>query len=84
MAGPTNVRKLAGPGVAGMEHDTPLWHFDMETADIPALLSDPAKFLAGTGIPVHEKEEIAFRGPHAVTLCCYSTDEGMLCHSHKV
>jgi len=87
-SGPKNVRQLAGPGVSGMENDTPLWHYDVEAADIPALLADPAKFFAGTAIA---KAIAANKGTHEVTFvggsgttttCCYYSGSEHICHFH--
>ena len=88
-SGPKNVRQLAGPGVSGLENDTPLWHYDVEAADIPTLLSDPAKFFAGTPIA---QALAAHKETHGVTFvggastsgvkCCYTSGSQSICHPH--
>jgi hypothetical protein len=87
--GPKDVKQLAGPGVPGMEDDTPLWHFDVDVAHIPALVSDPGKFFAGTPIAA---ALAASEEPHSVTFtggpviagldCCYHSGSQTICHPH--
>lgn len=88
-SGPKNVRQLAGPGVSGLEGDTPLWHYDVEAEDIPTLLSDPAKFFAGTAIA---QDLAVSKQTHGVTFvggavtgvkCCYISGSQSICHSHQ-
>jgi hypothetical protein len=93
MSGPKNVRQLAGPGIAGMEGDTPLWHYDIDVADIPTLLSDPSKFFAGTEIAKSlaarvDTHEVTFVGGNegvktgTTVKCCYISGSQSICHSH--
>jgi len=73
-----------------MENDTPLWHFDVEAADIPALLADPAKFFAGTAIAkaiaanngVHEGTFVGGGSGGTTTRCCYTSGSQYICHNH--
>ncbi|MDQ4092810.1 MAG: hypothetical protein M3143_05220 [Actinomycetota bacterium] len=44
------VKKLAGPGVEGLEHDPPVFHFDVKTDLMPELLADPVEFLKQLGL----------------------------------
>lgn len=44
------VKQLAGPGVAGLEHDPPVFHFDLEMDLMPELLENPVEFLRQLGL----------------------------------
>jgi hypothetical protein len=44
------VTQLAGPGVPGLEHDPPVFHFDLGMEQMPELLRDPVRFLKGLGL----------------------------------
>jgi hypothetical protein len=90
-SGPQNVSQLAGPGVPGMEDDTPLWHFDIELTDIPALVTRPTEFLQGTGFVqiIDESRDVTFVGrpdpdvEAGTHLCCYQSGSQTICHYHK-
>jgi hypothetical protein len=60
------VRKLAGPGVPGAEHDTPLYHVDISKKDADKLVADPIGVLERLG--VGPEEGIAPDGTMSVTL----------------
>lgn len=60
------VRKIAGPGVSGMEHDTPMFHIDVEGVAIDRLRIDPIGFLKQLGIGA--EQGIAPDGVMNVTL----------------
>jgi hypothetical protein len=44
------VTQLAGPGVPGLEGDTPLYHFDVEGEDLRDLAADPDDFVTRLGL----------------------------------
>lgn len=44
------VQQLAGPGIEGLEHDPPVYHFDLEQPMMEQLLANPVEFLAGIGL----------------------------------
>lgn len=44
------VTKLAGKGIKGMEHDPPLYHFDVNPDEWESLIADPAGFLRKLGL----------------------------------
>jgi hypothetical protein len=43
-------RQLAGPGIAGAEGDTPLYHIDVDREQLTKLVTDPVEFLATAGL----------------------------------
>ncbi len=45
-----NVTQLAGPGIPGMEDDTPLYHFDVPADQMAELIADPDAFLTRLGL----------------------------------
>lgn len=84
-SGPQSVRQISGPGVSGLEHDTTVWHYDVEAADIPTLVSDPAKFFAGTAIAkaLSKETPITFVGGFSnKAQCCFFINGVMICHPH--
>jgi len=42
--------QLSGPGVPGMEHDPPLYHFDIDQDNLDKLRADSVGFLKRLGI----------------------------------
>jgi hypothetical protein len=90
---PLNFKKIAGPGVPGMEDDIPVYHFDIADEDVPAMLADPIGFLGGRGI--EEYQRMDQRAQMQVTMvatsrstigahwCCYDIGEGRRCHLHE-
>jgi hypothetical protein len=74
-----------------MEDDIPLWHFDIEEQDMPALVARPAEFLQGSGIAefdetqydvtfVANRKTASSEGAH---LCCYQSGSQTICHYHE-
>jgi hypothetical protein len=45
-----SVKQLAGPGVPGLEHDPPVFHFDLGMELMPELLANPVEFLEQLGL----------------------------------
>ena len=45
-----SVNQLAGPGVPGLEHDPPVFHFDLGMELMPELLANPVEFLKELGL----------------------------------
>jgi hypothetical protein len=51
------VVKLAGPGVPGLEADTPLYHFDVPAERMAEFVRDPDAFAARLGLrPPRDRE----------------------------
>ena len=48
--GGITVTRLAGPGVSGLENDTPLHHFDVPAHRMPEFTRDPDSFVARLGL----------------------------------
>ncbi|MFG2641855.1 hypothetical protein ACGFYP_12930 [Streptomyces sp. NPDC048370] len=67
-----HVVQLAGPGVAGMEQDPPLFHYDVSPEEVPSLLADPVKFLKERGMG--EEQGIAPGGKMTVTFTSNTWD----------
>ena len=44
------VKQLAGPGVPGLEHDSPVFHFDLGMDLMPELMGNPVEFLKRLGL----------------------------------
>ena len=82
--------QLAGPGVQSMEHDTPLYHLDIDKEQLDKLLVSPVEFFRRLGIgPDHG---IARSGVMNVMVngrieagtqwCCYVAGDTTFCHPH--
>ncbi|MGK5543947.1 hypothetical protein ACSNOH_04295 [Streptomyces sp. URMC 127] len=92
------VTQLAGKGVAGLESDPPLYHFDATPEELGQLIADPQRFLEEAGLPGTAANNIALSkwteayspergwGPRkdggAASSCCYVSDNSMTCHVH--
>jgi hypothetical protein len=60
------IRQIAGPDVSGMEPDTPMFHVDIDGADIDSLRTDPVGFFKRLG--VGPEQGVAPDGVISVTL----------------
>jgi hypothetical protein len=89
--GDFSLVQLAGPGVTGMEHDVPLFHFDVPVEYFHELLADPADFFtrrleigAEQGIDMTARMDVTVIGnvKEAAVLCCYSSGGHSVCHTH--
>jgi hypothetical protein len=60
------VQQLAGPGVPGLDHDPPVYHFDLATEMMPDLMADPVEFLRRIGLG--PEQGVAPKGAMAVRL----------------
>jgi hypothetical protein len=53
MADKTHLPKatqIAGPGVPGLEHEAPVYHFDVRPDDFDEFIRDPARYLERLGL----------------------------------
>jgi len=59
------VTQLSGRGIAGLENDPPMYHFDVEPEQADELMTDPTAFLEKMGLT--QKHGIAPEGRVSVT-----------------
>ena len=45
------VVQLTGPGIAGLEHCPPFYHFDLDPKELERFFADPGKVLKELGLP---------------------------------
>ncbi|MFC5146943.1 hypothetical protein [Streptomyces aureoversilis] len=93
------VTQLSGKGVAGLESDPPLYHFDATAEELGQLIADPRRFLEDAGLPASAANSITLskwadayspergwvlrKDAGSASSCCYVSDNEMTCHVHE-
>ena len=88
----TKVRQLSGPGIKGLEHCPPAYHFDFSHEEFQTFIADPAETMKQLGLKLtvatvtlsrwsesySEKAGWSARAPSARAkgVCCYSSGDG--------
>lgn len=92
-----DFKQVAGPGVAGTEHDVPVHHFDIIGADLPEMIADPVGFLAKRGVQeyidkdpgtsmqvvMQSSDPKVVEAEATVRWCCYDIGSTRTCHRHN-
>jgi len=86
------LRQLAGPGVAGLERDTPVYHVDIDKKELDTLLAHPVEFFKRLGVGPEQGIGLngtinvnivqVNTGTQAIEWCCYVVGDTTTCHNH--